>query len=71
MSWLFFFKICHWVGLLLTLAGAYCYFFTELTTTGVTGVLTVASLLGLGLLFMSPYPVVKFIQWAQDQKGPT
>ncbi len=36
----------------------------------VSGMLTIASLIGLGLVFMSPYPVVIFIQWAkaQDQK---
>lgn len=33
----------------------------------ISGMLLISSLIGLGLVLMSPYPVVLFIQWAKRQ----
>ncbi|WP_424527531.1 hypothetical protein [Shewanella indica] len=51
------------------LVGVGIYMLTTMALE-VSGMLIIASLIGLGLVFMSPYPVVIFIQWAkaQDQK---
>jgi len=62
-------KLLHWMGVLMLLGGIGLYMLTTMALE-VSGMLTIASLIGLGLVFMSPYPVVIFIQWAkaQDQK---
>ena len=33
----------------------------------ISGMLVIACLIGLGLMLMSPYPVVIFVQWAKHQ----
>ncbi|GGI78709.1 hypothetical protein [Shewanella gelidii] len=63
LTWL---KYAHWVGLFMLLVGLVLYFFTELSLQ-VSGMLWIASFIGLGLVAMSPFPVVLFIQWAQSQ----
>ncbi|MCE9780740.1 MULTISPECIES: hypothetical protein [Shewanella] len=62
-------KLLHWIGVLMLLGGIGLYMLTDMALE-VSGMLIIASLIGLGLVFMSPYPVVIFIQWAkaQDQK---
>ena len=59
-------KIAHWVGVCMLLAGLAIYGFTSLTQE-INGMLLVATLIGLGLVMMSPFPIVMFIQWAKTQ----
>lgn len=80
IKWL---KVLHYIGSLMTLVGGYLLFFTQ-TSQQVDGMLVVASLIGLGLLMMAPFPVALVIEWsnshqkqqhnaqekAQDQKLP-
>ncbi|WP_243891463.1 hypothetical protein [Shewanella algae] len=56
-------KLLHWIGVLMLLGGIGLYMLTDMALE-VSGMLIIASLIGLGLVFMSPYPVVIFIQWA-------
>ncbi|MEL4418721.1 hypothetical protein [Shewanella algae] len=62
-------KLLHWIGVLMLFGGIGLYMLTDMALE-VSGMLIIASLIGLGVVFMSPYPVVIFIQWAkaQDQK---
>ncbi|QYK00822.1 hypothetical protein [Shewanella psychrotolerans] len=60
-------KITHWVGVFMLLVGVAIYFFTSLTQE-INGMLLVATLIGLGLVMMSPFPIVMFIQWARSQE---
>ncbi|GIU47338.1 hypothetical protein [Shewanella algidipiscicola] len=60
-------KIAHWVGVLMLLVGLAIYGFTSLTQQ-IGGMLLVSSLIGLGLVLMSPFPIVLFIQWGQKQE---
>ncbi|WP_037470666.1 hypothetical protein [Shewanella waksmanii] len=63
-------KLLHWLGLLMLTAGVGCYLMTEMAQQ-VSGMVTIASLIGLGLVAMSPFPVVLFIQWAKAQPTHT
>ncbi|QYJ85602.1 hypothetical protein K0I73_15625 [Shewanella mesophila] len=62
-------KIAHWLGLCMLVVGLAIYGFTSLTQE-VNGMLLVATLIGLGLVMMSPFPIVMFIQWARSQEEP-
>ncbi|MCG9695715.1 hypothetical protein [Shewanella sp. Isolate11] len=59
-------KVVHWIGLLLLIAGLTLYGLTEVTHK-IAGMVLVASLIGFGLVMMSPFPIVLFIQWAKAQ----
>lgn len=59
-------KILHWIGVLLLICGIGVYLFTTMSQE-VSGMLLIASLIGVGLVLMSPYPVALFIQWAKKQ----
>lgn len=59
-------KILHWIGVLLLICGIGVYLFTTMSLE-VSGMLLIASLIGVGLVLMSPYPVALFIQWAKKQ----
>ncbi len=48
------------------LIGGCGYFFTQLSLE-LSGMLVLSSLIGVGLMLMSPYPIVEFLQWAQQQ----
>lgn len=61
-----FLKILHWVGLAMVIGGSWLYLGTELTQQ-VSGMLVAASLIGLGLVLMSPFPVLLMIEWARAQ----
>ncbi|WP_394205263.1 hypothetical protein [Shewanella waksmanii] len=50
----------------MVLAGTVSYLYSDLAQD-VTGMVTIASLIGIGLVAMSPFPVVLFIQWAKAQ----
>ncbi|QYJ74539.1 hypothetical protein K0H63_15275 [Shewanella zhangzhouensis] len=63
-----FLKILHWLGLTMVLGGVWLYLGTELTAQ-VTGMLWASVLLGLGLVLMSPFPVVLVIEWARGQSS--
>lgn len=59
-------KYLHWFGVLLLICGISVYLFTAMSLE-VSGMLLIASLIGIGLVMMSPYPVALFIQWAKKQ----
>ncbi len=63
LNWL---KCLHWVGVLMLICGLSVYMFTQLSLD-ISGILLISCLIGLGLVLMSPYPVVLFIQWAKHQ----
>lgn len=63
-----FLKILHWIGLAMVLGGIWLYLGTELTAQ-VSGMLWASVLLGLGLVLMSPFPVVLVIEWARGQSS--
>jgi drug/metabolite transporter (DMT)-like permease len=60
-------KWLHWLGLVMVLAGIALL---GLTGAGsqLKGMVAIASLLGLGGVLMSPFPVLVFIQWARRQQ---
>ena len=60
------FKYLHFIGLAMLLLGIGLY---SLSNYGneVAGMLVIASLIGIGSVMMSPYPVVVFIEWAKKQ----
>lgn len=59
-------KLAHWLGLAMVLAGLGIYGLTSWTEQ-IQGMLLVSSLIGLGLVMMSPFPIVLFFQWAKAQ----
>ena len=60
-------KVMHWMGLVLLITGVATYLFTDMSQV-VSGMVTVSTLIGLGAVMMSPFPVVFFIQWARRQE---
>ncbi|WP_192021500.1 hypothetical protein [Shewanella sp. WPAGA9] len=60
------FKVMHLVGLFMVGCGAYFYLLTDMANE-INGMLLVASLIGIGLLIMAPYPVALVFDWAQKQ----
>lgn len=67
-KWLTLFLILHWLGVASVLSGGYLLWATEVTAE-LPGMLGVSIAIGLGLLIMSPYPIVKVIQWMGRQPG--
>jgi uncharacterized membrane protein len=61
------FKIIHIIGLMLFLAGVINLFITDIEQT-VTGMVAVSSLIGLGLVLISPFPIALVFQWASKNK---
>ena len=59
-------KILHWLGLLMLVTGIGLYTVTDIALD-VSGMLLVATSIGLGAVMMSPFPVLLFIQWARNQ----
>ncbi|ABV35475.1 conserved hypothetical protein [Shewanella sediminis HAW-EB3] len=59
-------KVMHWVGLFMFIIGVLAYLFTDMALV-ISGMVLVSSLIGLGLVMMSPFPIVIFIQWAREQ----
>ncbi|MGL5046181.1 MAG: hypothetical protein ACRC6S_01000 [Shewanella sp.] len=59
-------KFLHWLGVLMLVCGIGFYMLTQ-WSLGMSGMLLISSLIGFGLVLMSPYPVVLFIQWARRQ----
>ncbi|MCU7976036.1 hypothetical protein L5M43_12315 [Shewanella sp. SW36] len=59
-------KFLHWLGVLMLVCGLGFYMLTQWSLE-ISGMLLTSSLIGLGLVLMSPYPVVLFIQWAKRQ----
>ncbi len=62
------FLYLHIVGLVLIGAGLYLLFLSPGTPQTVEGMVWISANLGVGLTLISPYPVVKVIQW---MGGPT
>lgn len=61
-------KVAHWLGVFMLATGIMLYSFTTLTQE-VSGILLISCLIGLGLVLMSPFPMVLFIQWARAQEN--
>ncbi|PIW61343.1 hypothetical protein [Shewanella sp. CG12_big_fil_rev_8_21_14_0_65_47_15] len=59
-------KFLHWLGVLMLVCGLGIYLLTQWSLY-ISGMLLISTLIGLGLVLMSPYPVVLFIQWAKRQ----
>lgn len=59
-------KFLHWLGVLMLVCGLGFYMLTQWSLE-ISGMLLISSLIGLGVVLMSPYPVVLFIQWAKRQ----
>jgi hypothetical protein len=59
-------KFLHWLGVLMLVCGLGIYLLTQ-WSLDISGMLLISTLIGLGLVLMSPYPVVLFIQWAKRQ----
>ncbi|QBF83647.1 MULTISPECIES: hypothetical protein [Shewanella] len=60
------FKILHVIGIVMLLVGAGLLLLSDVSLQ-TQGMLITASLIGGGLLLMSPFPVALFIEWAQAQ----
>ncbi|MCL1141263.1 hypothetical protein [Shewanella gaetbuli] len=63
IKWL---KVLHLGGLILLIIGCYVLFSSQLSQQA-SGMLIIASLIGLGLIMMAPFPVALVIEWAQKQ----
>jgi hypothetical protein len=70
MKLLTLFKALHFIGLAMFLLGLAGYFLTQLSLE-LSGMLLLSSLIAVGLMLMSPYPIVLFVQWAQQQTANT
>jgi hypothetical protein len=70
MKLLTLFKWLHFLGLLMFILGLCGYGFTTLQLT-LNGILVLSVLIGVGLMIMSPYPIVLFLQWAQKESEKT
>ncbi|UTV30133.1 hypothetical protein [Photobacterium atrarenae] len=62
MKW---FKMLHGVGLLMIVAGTGLLVMTQIEQT-LNGMLVVSSLLGIGGVMISPFPVALFFRWASN-----
>lgn len=61
-------KLLHWLGVMLLLGGVGGYLFTEVALE-ISGMVLVSSMIGLGAVLMSPFPIVLFVQWARAQEN--
>ena len=61
------FKILHIIGLMLFITGVISLFMTDIGQN-VTGMVAISSLIGLGLVLISPFPVALVFQWASNKK---
>jgi hypothetical protein len=68
MKLLTLFKWLHFLGLLMFILGLCGYAFTTLQLT-LNGILVLSVFIGVGLMIMSPYPIVLFLQWAQKESA--
>ncbi|MDO6460262.1 hypothetical protein Q4485_06105 [Granulosicoccaceae sp. 1_MG-2023] len=59
----------HLAGLLVLLAGLVWYFGGDADGRTTGTMVAISSLLGLGLMMISPWPVVKAIQWMMKSSG--
>ncbi|MBB1360746.1 MULTISPECIES: hypothetical protein [Shewanella] len=59
-------KVLHFVGLIMLLVGVGLYWQSDIGQQ-VSGMLVIASLIGVGTLIMSPLPVALVIEWAKKQ----
>jgi Na+/melibiose symporter-like transporter len=59
-------KVLHFVGVIMFLEGVGLYWQSDIGQQ-VSGMLVIASLIGVGTLIMSPLPVALVIEWAKKQ----
>lgn len=57
-------KFLHWLGVLMLVCGLELYMLTQ-WSLDISGMLLISIFIGLGLVLMSPNPVVLSIQWRQ------
>lgn len=57
----------HMAGLALIAIGLYLLLIHPTASSDISGMTWIATTLGLGGLMISPYPVVKAVQWMQKQ----
>ena len=63
------FKILHILGLILFIAGLVSLLMTNIEQN-VTGMVVISSLIGLGLVLISPFPIALVFQWASNKPKP-
>lgn len=63
------FKILHIIGLTLFIAGIASLLMTDIEQN-VTGMVVISSLIGLGLVLVSPFPIALVFQWASNKPKP-
>lgn len=63
-----FFFYLHVLGLLMLATGLAWYAMPQETSSS-PSMVGVASLIGLGLMFISPYPVIRAMQWMMRQEA--
>lgn len=59
----------HLTGLVFLSIGLWLLFFDATASLAVDGMMWIASALGMGLMLVSPWPVVKVLQWMQREDG--
>ena len=59
-------KMIHLLGLAMLLTAIGIYFLSDWSQQ-VAGMVLVASLAGLGMVLMSPFPIALFLEWARAQ----
>ncbi|WP_041415843.1 hypothetical protein [Shewanella halifaxensis] len=59
-------KILHWIGLSMLLCAVGVLFLSNMSQQ-VEGMVLIASLAGLGMVMMSPFPIALFFEWARKQ----
>jgi hypothetical protein len=63
------FKILHIIGLTLFITGVASLLMTDIEQN-VTGMVVISSLIGLGLVLVSPFPIALVFQWASNKPKP-
>ena len=61
------FSAMHWLGLAMLIFGVYSVWKNDAPET--SSMMLYATLIGLGLLMMGPYPIVLFIRWSQNKNS--
>lgn len=61
------FKALHFVGLVMVVIGVFILLMSDIGQT-VNGMVAISSLIGIGGVMISPFPVAVFIQWASQSQ---
>lgn len=63
------FLYLHVVGIIALVGGIFAYLYPDNGLQSTGAMVGIASAIGLGLLLISPYPVVKAIQWMMNENS--